>query len=310
MELVIHERDDHNTNALNSRCSAFSDRLKKLYFNSKVIFGNGLVLTNHNFKGTIYDDSAKFDAFVERWIENVKESFSRVLETEKSKESDISISPRPPSVLSDVLNDEATIQHNAQSVDSQYNPIRVSSMSAKMIELEKQNQLNNNLTIVGLPHLENDDVLKMFLKLCKHLKANVSENDIAYIYRNGSINELVTVKFRNHSTKVMVKKNSYHKPIWTSDLVKLAPGEEPAKIFINLHTTRYFGKMLNIAREARKSRSLFSYYLCNRGLIVRRTENCQGQIVLSTSELINYIYGDKSARRSTGDELYPSDRSS
>lgn len=310
MELIIHEKDDHHTISLNYHCNEFSHRLKNLFYNSKVIFGNGLILTHQNFNGTNYDVSKKFDAFIERLIENVKKPFNAMFEAEQTKKSDSSIASSAPSFLSDVLNEEATIQHYAHSIVPHYNPIRMPSLSAKKIELEKQNQLNNNLTIVALPRRKNDDELEMFLKLCHQLNATVSKNDIAYIYRSGGINERVVVKFRNHNTKVMVKNCAHKKQVWTNDLVKLAPDEEPVKIFVNLHTTRYFGKMLKIANEARKIKTLYSQYLCKRGLIVKRTENSAGQIVLSTRELIDYIYGDKSTRHSTGDEWHPSDRSS
>lgn len=287
INLVVHEKDEHRKNSLNFHCFEFSERLKKQFFNSKVVFGNGLVLTNHNFKGTIFDDSKQFDAFIERLVEKMKRTFNRLMEKGRSN--------RAQSILSNAS--EATSQPRDHSVDSHRNPFRVSSLNelenSQKTELEKQNQLDNNLSIVGLPRLNNDDVLEMFLKFCKKIKAKVSHNDIVDIYRNGGVNEPVIVKFRNYDTKVMVKNCAHIRQIWTKDLVKLAPGEAPTKIFVNLHTTRYYGKMLSIAREGRKSKSLFSYYLCKRGLAVRRTENSKERVVLSTSELVEYIYGDK-----------------
>lgn len=299
IDLVAHEKDEHRKNSLNYHCMEFGEAMKKQFFNSKVIFGNGLVLINHNFKNTIYDDSKQFDAFIERLVDRIKMKFSRMTAasaaTVDGKYGGKAGTSRPPSVASSSNASETAIERR---IDSHRNPFRVSSLneheSTEMTELQKQNQLDNNLTIIGLPHLRDDNVLEMFLTYCKKIKANVTATDVVDIYRDGGdINDTVIVKFKNYELKNMVRNYAQLRQVWTNELVELPPGELATKIFTNLHTTRYYGKMLNIAREARKSDSLFSYYLCKRGLAVRRTENSSERIVLSTSELINYIYGNK-----------------
>lgn len=299
IDLVAHEKDEHRRNSLNYHCMEFGEALKNQFSNSKVVFGNGLVLTNHNFKNTIYDDSKQFDAFIERLIEKIKMKFSRMAAAKMvngkcgGKAANLS---RPPSVASSSNASETATERR---IDSHRNPFRVSSLnereSTEMTELQKQNQLDNNLSITGLPvQLGDDNVLKMFLTYCKMIKANVTATDVVDIYRDGGdINDTVIVKFKNYELKNMVRNYGQLRQVWTNELVELPPGEMATKIFTNLHTTRYYCKMLNIAREARKSDSLFSYYLCKRGLAVRRTENSGERIVLSTSELINYIYGNK-----------------
>lgn len=294
IDLVVHEKDDHRKSSLNYHCLEFSERLKKQFLNSKVVFGNGLVLTNHNFKNTIYDDSKQFDVFIERLVDKMKRQYNRMIGNHCNESKAVG-SCRSQSVLSNAS--DAKPRPRTFSVDSHRNPFRVSSLNelenTQISELDKQNQLDNNLSIVGLPRLDNDDVLELFLKFCKRIQADVSYDDIIEIYRNGGVNEPVIVKFRNYDTKVMVKNCSHARQIWNKDLVKLAPGETAVKIFVNSHTTRYYGKMVSIAREARKTNSLCSYYLCKRGLAVRRTENTKERVVLSTSELVDYIYGNK-----------------
>lgn len=304
IELVAHEKDEHRTNSLNYHCMEFGEDLKKQFFNSKVVFGNGLVLINHNFKNTIYDDSKQFDVFIERLVDKLKSKFSRMASNGGGGTQKASTS-RPPSVASSSnSSSETAVEHQHQpyrpqhSNDSHRNPFRVSSLnereSTAMTELQKQNQLDNNLSIVGLPVLPNaDNVLEMFLSFCKSIKAKVSAADVVDIYRDGGVNDTVIVKLKNFELKNMVRNYALLRPVCTNELVELPPGEVATKIFANLHTTRYYGKLLNIAREARKTDSLFSYYLCKRGLAVRRTENSTERIVLSTSELINYIYGNK-----------------
>lgn len=309
IDLVAHEKDEHRKNSLNYHCMEFGENMKQQFFNAKVIFGNGLVLINHNFKNTIYDDSKQFDAFIERLVDKIKLKYSRmVVAAAMADGSGASVSggvgkSRPSSAAS---SSETAHERNlrSHSIDSHRNPFRLSALSnerestesVEMAELHKQNQLDNNLSIIGLPQLRTSNVLDMFLAYCKKIKANVTAQDVVEIYRDGGdINDTVIVKFKNYELKHMVRNQAQQRLVWTNELVELAAGEMATKIFTNLHTTRYYGKMLNIAREARKSESLFSYYLCKRGLAVRRTETSSERIVLSTSELINYIYGNRNA---------------
>lgn len=315
IDLVAHEKDEHRKNSLNYHCMEFGENLKQQFFNAKVIFGNGLVLINHNFKNTIYDDSKQFDTFIERLVDKIKLKYSRMVVAAamadgtgsgpsgvKYVKRDLS---RPSSAASSSNTSTETANERnlrSHSIDSHRNPFRVSGLSneresTEMTELHKQNQLDNNLSIIGLPQLSTEDnLLEIFLTYCKKIKANVTANDVVEIYRDGGdINDTVIVKFKNYELKNMVRNHAQQRLVWTNELVELPPSEMATKIFTNLHTTRYYGKMLNIAREARKTESLFSYYLCKRGLAVRRTETSSERIVLSTSELINYIYGNKHA---------------
>lgn len=288
IDLVVHEKDEHHTNALNYHCLEFSERLKQQFFNSKVVFGNGLVLTNHNFKSTIYDDSKQFNAFIDSLIDKLKRSFNQI-----DKNQNMEPSTRAQSVLS---NASDKMKHS-QFMDLDRNPFRVSSMPSLMVELEKQNQLDNNLSILGFPRIKNEDLMEMFMKLCDKLKVKMSYDDVQRIYRNNGVNEPVIVKFRNYECKVMVKNNAHLTDVWSNDLFKLPPGEQPTKIFVNLHTTRFYGKMVSIAREARKTKGIHAYYLCKRGLVVKRTETSKERTVLSPTELIEYIHGDKNTAK-------------
>lgn len=314
IDLVAHEKDEHRKNSLNYHCMEFGENLKMQFFNAKVIFGNGLVLINHNFKNTIYDDSKQFDAFIERLVDKIKLKYSRMIVAAAMADGGgggggggtygkMNLS-RPSSVASSSNTSSETANERnlrSHSIDSHRNPFRVSALSneresTEMTELHKQNQLDNNLSIIGLPQLRDNNVLEMFLTYCKKIKANVTATDVVEIYRDGGdINDTVIVKFKSYQLKNMVRNYAQQRLVWTNELVELPEGEMATKIFTNLHTTRYYGKLLNIAREARKSESLFSYYLCKRGLAVRRTETSSERIVLSTSELINYIYGNKHA---------------
>lgn len=280
IDLIVHDKDDHHISSLNYHCLDFSEQLKKQFFNSKVVFGNGLILTNHNFKNTIYDDSKQFDDFIESLVESVKRKFNRLIR-KKIGESERDVASRATSVVS------------YGSFDSHRNPFRVSSMPSLITELKQQNQLDNNLSILGIPCFRDENLMEIFMKLCKKFKAKISPVDIVNIYRHNGVSQPVIVKFRNYESKILVKNCAHLRNVWSSDIFKLSPGQQSAKIFVNLHTTRFYGKMVSIARDAKRSKSLYSYYLCKRGLVVKRTELSKERVVLSANELMDYIYGSK-----------------
>lgn len=222
------------------------------------------------------------------------------MEKIQMRETEKGISSRAPSIVS--YKSESVDRVCFTSDGSHCNPFRVSSMPSIITELEQQNQLDNNLEILGFPRFRNENLMDMFKLLCKKLKAKISNRDIVHIHRTSGVNEPVIVKFRKSEFKIMLKNCAHTTDIWSNDLFELSENEKPTKIFVNWHTTRFYGKMLNIAREAKKSKSLYSYYLCTRGLIVKRTVDSRERVVLSVTQLMDCIYNDKKSKRSSKEQ--------
>lgn len=73
-ELVRHDRRDHQlTNTFNRLADQYKSRLKSDYLKTRVVFGNGLVVSKHNLLGTRYDDSEEFYAFTDNLVEIKRE---------------------------------------------------------------------------------------------------------------------------------------------------------------------------------------------------------------------------------------------
>lgn len=227
------------------------------------------------------------------------------MEKIQMRETEKSISSRSPSIVSN--KSESVDRVCFPSGDSHCNPFRVSSTPSIIMELEQQNQLDNNLKVLGFPRFRNESLMDMFKLLCKKLKAKISNRDIIHIYRTNGVNEPVIVKFRKPEFKILLKNCAHMTDIWSNDLFELPADEKPTKIFVNWHTTRFYGKMLSIAREAKKSKSLYSYYLCTRGLIVKRTEDSRERVVLSVTQLMDCIYNDKESKHSSKERKNLSD---
>lgn len=78
VKLVQHDRQAHMyRNTFIYRCMQYKNRLKRDYLKTRVIFGNGLVLTKQNLLLTKYDDSKQFDVFIDKLLEIKKERYNR-----------------------------------------------------------------------------------------------------------------------------------------------------------------------------------------------------------------------------------------
>lgn len=73
VDLIIHDRTDHAIkNSMFMRTSQLSNRLKKYYQSTRIVHGNGLVITRQNILGTKHDDWPKFSDYIEGLVETVK----------------------------------------------------------------------------------------------------------------------------------------------------------------------------------------------------------------------------------------------
>lgn len=387
------------------RCIEFMKQLKGMHAMNKVIFGNGLVLSNFNLKGTKCDESLKFEeAFnvLERRLKkqilqmNVdkyekaqkaqrkqnetrnksnkdkdkdkfndipsrlhvedkhsngpsisgnrrKHSHRSMAEKERRKEnseenrlsrrrknSKLEISSK--SKMKSNANTSTTIKNRSKIVqkvakknekylkmysttddDSDFDTFSMSSEASSIsnssfgscatftssrpvqsrsmlyAELRKQNELVNNLSISGIPMRRNENLMKIFDKLCVKLNVPVSQNDVKKIFRLSSHRNQIIVKLKTWTAKEKIKRYFNYKNVWSSDLVVLPSHVQPTKIFINAHTTRFYGKMIQIAEYYKKIGLIRSFYLCENGLFVR-SYNCERDYaILSKEELIDWI---------------------
>lgn len=81
--LVAHDKRDHGLDSLNFCSSNFKKRLKSDFFNSSIVFGNGLILVNHNLIGTKFDESKEFEAFTTHVIDLMKEQYQLLMKNSK-----------------------------------------------------------------------------------------------------------------------------------------------------------------------------------------------------------------------------------
>lgn len=73
VEMVEHDKKmHHEPDSLKKACEKLKDSLKKSYFETKVVFDNGLALIKHNLLGTKLNDSLEYGQALKEFIKNKK----------------------------------------------------------------------------------------------------------------------------------------------------------------------------------------------------------------------------------------------
>lgn len=280
IEAVIHDKQQHRINSLNYRCLEFCEMLKHHFANTRVIFESGLVLFNHNLTNTTYGDiRILFDIFVEELMKIIKLKYKTEHETGDS------------SATTDMVTTPAVepIEIPAKKVNRK--PKRSSNLarSMNMKALRAQNRLINNLCIYGIPYFNNENKSVIFSNLCWKLQVNVFPRDIVKITRSTGQNSPLIVELKKFEVKERILQSAYMQQLWSSDLIHLPFGVPPTRVFINIHTTKLYGRMARIARNAMNNNMLHTFWITKFGFLVKRTVNSKDKIVLSSDELVNYI---------------------
>lgn len=91
--LVAHDKQDHAVDSLNFCCLDFKNRLKKYFLESSIVFGNGMVLVNHNLLGTKFDESRAFEAYITTEIGLMKEQYQLLLKNSKKPSISMACAP-------------------------------------------------------------------------------------------------------------------------------------------------------------------------------------------------------------------------
>lgn len=156
------------------------------------------------------------------------------------------------------------------------------------IELKKQNELSNNLTLHGIPQIRDENLRGIFLKLCKLLGAQISGTDIKSIRRDYP-RTVITVELWSHNKKMHVARCSHSNYIWSDEVIRLPPGIMRNRIYINDQMTHFYREMWEMARDARKKKYIQTSWITDQGYMVKRTATSGKRYFLSPRDLANYI---------------------
>lgn len=139
------------------------------------------------------------------------------------------------------------------------------------LELDKQRHLRNNISIFGIPKNNEENLVEIVLKVLQKFEANVQVNKIADCYRiKGNINHIIVVKLNNFDLKQQILSKKAKQKITLGDILSNA-NKNP--IFINNHTTPFFGKLLAEGRKAAKDGKINACWLNSFGCQLKFTED-------------------------------------
>ncbi|XP_031637235.1 uncharacterized protein LOC116349782 [Contarinia nasturtii] len=278
IEVVMHDKQQHRNSSLNYRCLEFCEMLKRHFSNTRVVFENGLVLFNHNLINTNYGGiKILIDIFCEDLMKIIKQKYKAEHESGELNSVNITVEPTP------------TIGTPAVNPIPNVKRPTISTRSLNMRALRAQNRLINNLCIYGIPYFNNENKEAIFLSLCWKLQVNIFPRDIVKITRSPGKNAPLIVELKKFCMKERILQSAYMQQLWSSDLIHLPFGVAPIRVFINIHTTKVYGHMAKIARNAMKNNTLHTFWITKFGFLVKRTVNSKDKIVLSTDELVSYI---------------------
>lgn len=173
------------------------------------------------------------------------------------------------------------------------------------MELDRQRQLKENITVHGIPATNNENLTELILKLLSKIGCEASASKIATSYRiKGNNISIIVVKLADFETKQLILSTKQTKKLSLGDVMS-NPKEPKTPLYINNHTTPFFGKLLAEGRKAMKNGKIHSCWLNNFGCQLKFTENGKYFNYKSIADLINLIDGEgskTSKRRASIDE--------
>lgn len=156
-------------------------------------------------------------------------------------------------------------------------------------ELHKQSLLKHNLILMGIPSTIKTDLFQLVLSIANILEVNLSEGDVAAVYRiANSYSGLIVIKFSSMECKSEFLARKFQTKIVIGDLFD-GTDEPEQQIFLNHHVTPHFGKLLAKARSAIKDGLLHSCWMSAQGMLVRDSENNQPVPIVTDLHFMDFM---------------------
>lgn len=265
-ELISHELEAHSSKDLRSVHKIdFMERLKRIYFRTKLLFSNGLVVFKHNVLKTSFDDLSEFVPFIEHFA---KQKFDEGIKSTK--------------------NGKCTISSNsfdAENTTSEKN-------AYYQQELLMQQCLWKDLCVSGILGIVNDkDVLTNFiLDICKVIGANITKKDISHV-QNEETCIIVTMKTFPKKKEILKAWEDVQniKEFTTKLRTFQINGISLSELTIEMHLTEFFKPLCDVAQMAKNRKQIHKCWITNTGLNVKVKSQSKPEIVWSKADLMKLI---------------------
>lgn len=174
-------------------------------------------------------------------------------------------------------------------------------------ELQKQKLLKNNISIYGIPFNADEDLVEIVKAVFKFYNIELNVSSISGTYRVKKSVNLIVVKFKDFEMKDLIMKAKSEKILKLTDLFATSSATNEI-IYINNHTSPFFGKLLYHGRQCVKEKKLFSCWISSNGFMVRKTENSSPAEMKSVEHLMSFVNAttNKTKRGAPDDKASPS----
>lgn len=262
----------HNIHSMNE----YLNKMKKIYYSAKIVYGNGLVLNNCNVLDPKDDGSEEFQSIFEKRIKTA---------------SCIGRSPGGINVRrASMLNRNASMSPVDDHKDNleTYKRFKDVSDYAKEEQLEWQNRYRNELTVTGLSIKCNDrkSLSDIFLKLCKHLDAPIQLDDIENIEW---ASEEIFVKLVDYTKKDRILNAPRLNGLKSHHFLKLQPNNSSKLIKVFPRMNKFYLRLWKNAEKHVLNDELHSFRISSQGLAIRYKPEKQEVYVKSCRELGDFV---------------------
>lgn len=172
------------------------------------------------------------------------------------------------------------VSNNASAIDSM--AARLCSIESQLrrndyeAELNKQNALSLNLSIMGITATNNENITVVALKVFSLIGCELTRTDVFSCYRikkSGAFTNIFIVKLNDFAVKQRILKAKVNKEVRLRDVIGNSSSDGNPLIFINNHVTPYFGRLLAEGRRAIKTNTIHSVWLSKNGCQFRVEAN-------------------------------------
>lgn len=261
--LICHEMCEHNSNTADSHRESFKRKLKNSYFDSDMVFSNGLTIKTYNVLGTRFDGSKLFDISIDSFLNLMTEQAElkiKANQTEKNSTSTATSSSVP------------TVSQSQEVATPPVNEQRQGSVTPKLPTITdmliEQQMYIRHVYVHGIRRNESTSSL---FELCERMGIRrLKQDELSEITR---LDDGLLVGFRDLKMKKWFIAQTKGKRVRSYKLFRLPRDHTPWNVYVQNYMTPYFRKMFNRLKKMNRQGRVHSFNLGENGFEVKIEAN-------------------------------------
>lgn len=163
------------------------------------------------------------------------------------------------------------------------------------IELHKQMQLRNNVSIANIPFVDGENLYDILCAVLKRIGSTpLLVDDLLDAKRiRGSRSNLIVAKFRDCERKIEVMRKKSAATVMLADIFTLNASDPNPRIYINSQMTPHYSKLAYLGRIAVSNGLIHSSWLASRGFLVKVAADSNPVVVTNEKQLDDLVGSDQ-----------------